>query len=90
MLREYGRVNGSVNQYVKVGQATKLLRSKLHKITAVKLQEAEYVARYGCVNGSVNQCVKVGQTTKLLRSKLHKFTAVKTPGSRICCESTVV
>jgi len=90
MLREYGRVNGSVNQYVKVGQATKLLRSKLHKITAVKLQEAEYVARYGCVNGSVNQCVKVCQAIKFLSSKPHKITAVKTPGSRLCCDITVV
>ena len=45
---------------------------------------------YGCVTVSVNQCVKVGQATKLLLSKLHKFTAVKTPGSRLCCESTVM
>jgi hypothetical protein len=60
-LREYGRVNGSVNQCVKVGQATKLFRSKLHKFAAVKNYRRQNTLReYGRVNGSVNQCVKVG------------------------------
>jgi hypothetical protein len=36
MLREYGRVTGSVNQCVKVGQTAIWVRSKLHKFTAVE------------------------------------------------------
>ena len=60
MLREYGRVNGSVNQCVKVGQATKLLRSELHKCTAVKNSRKQTMLReYGRVNGSVNRCAMI-------------------------------
>ena len=43
-MRVYGRVTGSVNQYVKVGQATKLFRSKLHKFTTVKTPRRQTVA----------------------------------------------
>ena len=64
MLREYGRVTGSVKRLAK---PQNYFRSKLHIFTAVKTTRRQTVLRkYGRATGSVNQCVKVGQATKLL------------------------